>query len=64
MCRVNLPVISFEPPPGGPMAATNNWKITRTATVKIVSYMSQGDGWTLTAWVFCSILRVMLVESA
>jgi len=36
MCQVNRPDISFEPPPGGPMAATNNCKIT-----KMIAYKSQ-----------------------
>jgi hypothetical protein len=43
MCRVNRPDISFEPPPGGPMAATNNWKITRIIGDEITNYISQRD---------------------
>jgi hypothetical protein len=27
ICLVNRPETSHEPPPGRPMAATNNWKI-------------------------------------
>jgi hypothetical protein len=41
MCQVNRPDISFEPPPGGPMAAANNWKITRMTADKITNYISQ-----------------------
>lgn len=31
ICLANLRETSSEPPPGGPMAATNNWKIIRMA---------------------------------
>lgn len=41
MCQVNRPDISFEPTPGGPMAATNNWKITRKIADIITNYISQ-----------------------
>jgi hypothetical protein len=41
MCQVNRLDISFEPPPGGPMAATNNWRITRIISDNISNYISQ-----------------------
>jgi hypothetical protein len=36
MWRENRPVISFLPPPGGPIAATNNWNIH---ILNIVTYI-------------------------
>jgi hypothetical protein len=43
MCRVNRPDISFEPAPGGPIAATSNWKINRMTANKTTNYIPQTD---------------------